>query len=245
MKPLTVPNSVGFSTNEAITFTDIDGDGKLDMLIGGSAGNISYLRHTGTLAAPTFQVQTDAFAGFGINLLERNPSLTMLDVDADGRAELLVALRTGRFKLYRPAAQPAQPGTLLDTLSTLGYPGIGLAVAAGDLDADGLPDLIVGTASGGLRYIRNTSEKSTILAVENPEATWAFPNPTDRFVTIRAPHAGRVDVLSLDGRVRASQLVAAETDVPFDLGMLPAGPYLLRLSARDKPTKVSRLVLVR
>ncbi len=246
MKPLTVPNSVGYSSTDAITFTDVDGDGKPDLLIGGSAGNISYLRNAGTLPAPAFQLQTDAYAGFGINLLERNPSLAMLDVNADGRAELLVATRAGRFKLYRPAAQPTQPGTLLDTLGTLGYPGIGLAVAAGDLTADGLPDLIVGTASGGLRYIRNTSEKTTVLAVENPEVTWVFPNPTDRFVTIRPPHAGRVEVVSLDGRrVMASQLVTGQTDAQLDLGTLPGGVYLLRLTAEDKPTKGSRVVLIR
>jgi hypothetical protein len=248
VKLLTLPNSVGYSSSEAITFSDVDADGKLDLLVGGSAGNVSYLRNSGTLAAPVFQLQTDSFAGLGVsvNLLARNPSLAMTDVNADGQAELLVATRSGQFRLYRPANQPAQPGTLLDTLGTLGYPGIGLAVTAGDLDGDGLPDLIVGTASGGLRYIRNTSEKVTVLAIENPESTWAFPNPTDRFVTIRAPYAGRVDVLSLDGRrVTVPQVVTGQTDTQLDLGTLPGGVYLLRLTAGNKPTKVSRVVLVR
>ena len=246
MKLLTLPNSVGYSSNESVLFVDIDADGKLDLLVGGSAGNISYLRNSGTLAAPAFGLQTDAYAGFGIDLLARNPSLTMIDVDADKQPELLIATRAGRFKLYRPAAQPTQQGTLLDTLGTLGYPGIGLSVAAGDLDADGLPDLVVGTASGGLRYIRNTSEKNTILSLNEPEAVWAFPNPTDRYVTVRAPYAGQVEVLALDGRrVRVPQLVSEKTDAILDLGTLPGGVYLLRLTADSTPTKVGRVVLVR
>lgn len=246
VKALTLPNSVGYSSSEAVTFTDIDADGKLDLLVGGSAGNITYLRNTGTLLAPAFQLQTDSYGGFGVDLLARNPSLTMFDMNADKQPELLVATRAGRLKLYRPPTQPTQSVTLLDTLGTLGYPGIGLSVAAGDLDADGLPDLIVGTASGGLRYIRNTSEKATVLAVEEPAKPWAFPNPTDRYVTIRAPHAGRVDVLSLNGRrVSVPLLVTSETDALLDLGTLPGGVYLLRLTAEDKPTKVSRLVLAR
>lgn len=246
VKLLTLPNSVGYSSSEAITFADVDADGKLDLLVGGSAGNVSYLRNTGTLAAPVFQLQTDSYGGFGVNLQVRNPTLTMTDVNADGQPELLVATRAGQFKVYRPATQPTQPGTLLDTLGTLGYPGIGLAVAAGDLNADGLPDLIVGTASGGLRYIRNTSDKATVLAVEAPVAPWVFPNPTDRYVTIRAPYAGRVEVLSLDGRrVTVPQSVMGQTDAQLDLALLPGGVYLLRLTAEDKPTKVSRVVLVR
>ncbi|MBO0949848.1 T9SS type A sorting domain-containing protein [Fibrella forsythiae] len=246
VKLLTLPGSVGYSSSEAITFTDIDADGKLDLLVGGSAGNITYLRNSGTLAAPAFQLQTDSYGGFGVDLLARNPSLTMLDVNADKQPELLVATRAGKFRLYRPAAQPTQRGTLLDTLGTLGYPGIGLAVAAGDLDGDGLPDLVIGTASGGLRYVRNTSEKVTVLAVEETEKAWAFPNPTERYVTVRAPYAGRIDVLSLDGRrVTVPQLVGGNSDALLDLGTLPAGVYLLRLTAEDKPTKVSRVVLVR
>jgi len=246
VKVLTLPATVGYSSSEAITFTDIDADGKLDLLVGGSAGNISYLRNTGTLAAPAFQLQTDSYAGFGIDLLARNPSLTMLDVNADKQPELLIATRAGQLKVYRPAAQPTQRGTLLDSLVSLGFPGIGLAITTGDLDADGLPDLVVGTASGGLRYIRNTSEKATVLSTEAPETVWAFPNPTDRYVTLRLPHAGRVEVLGLDGRrMIAPQLVAGKTDVPLDLGTLPGGVYLLRLTAEDKPTKVSRVVLVR
>ena len=170
----------------------------------------------------------------------------MLDVNGDGQRNLLVASQLGQFRLYRPAAQPTQAGTLLDTLGSLGYPGIGLSVAAGDLTGDGLPDLVLGTAAGGLRFVRNTSEKVQLLATEEPAAVWAFPNPTDRFVTIRAPYAGLVEVVGLDGRrVSSPQPVTAQTEAKLDLGTLPGGVYLLRLSAGDKPTKVGRVVLVR
>ena len=241
MKPLTVRD---YSAGESIAFADVDADGRADLLIGGSAGNVAYWRNTGTLAAPAFTQQTDQFAGFGLNEYARNPSLAVADVNGNGQSELLVIPRTGQKKVVQ-WSQLTQAGTLLDTLGTLGNVGIGVLAAAGDLTGDGLPDLVLGTPAGGLRYVRNTSERAA-LTVSEPTVPWAFPNPTDRYVTIRAPHAGRVEVIGMNGRrVRSGETVAAQTETRLDLGTLPGGVYLLRLVAEHRPTKVSRVVLVR
>ncbi|MBO0940041.1 T9SS type A sorting domain-containing protein [Fibrella sp. HMF5335] len=244
---ITLP--VNASPAEALAFGDVDADGKPDMLVGGNAGNVSYLRNTtpgGTSPTVTFALQTTALAGIGLDLSNRNPALVFADMNADGKPELLTISRPGTVNLYRLADKPEQPGTRLDSLTGLGFPGLNVLTAAADLTGDGLPDLMIGTQAGGLRFVRNTSEKPLILATETFFKPWAYPNPTDRFVTIMPPHAGSLDVLSTDGRrVLAGQLVVKQAECRLDLGNLPGGVYLLRLTAPGEPTKVSRVVLGR
>ncbi len=243
---LTLPGNLGYASSEPVMFADVDADAKLDMLIGGSAGNVTYLRNTGTATSPAFTFQTDAYAGFGIDLNARNATLVWLDVNADGQTELLRATRNGSLRLFRPAPDPTRPGTLLDTLAALGNPGLGLTVATGDLDADGLPDLLLGTAAGGLRYVRNSSEKVKILALPEPAAPWVFPNPAAQVVTVRAPYSGQLDVLDLAGRVvLVPRAVVGQTPTRLDLGTLPGGVYVLRLRAGGNPPLTTRLLLTR
>lgn len=240
---------INVSSAEALAFGDVDNDGKPDMLVGGNAGNVSYLRNTtvvGTNPTVTFALQTTALAGLGLNLEARNPALIFADMNADGRPELLTISRPGAVGLYRLADKPELPGTRLDSLTGLGFPGLNVLTGAADLTGDGLPDLMLGTQAGGLRFVRNTSEKALLLATEPLSRPWTYPNPTDRFVTILAPTTGMVDVLSLDGRrVLAGQVVEKQTEFRLDLGGLPGGMYLLRLSTEGQPTKVSRVVLGR
>jgi hypothetical protein len=107
---------------------------------------------------------------------------------------------------------------------------------------------MLGTSTGGLRYLKNTSQKVVITGVnKEPTGPWAFPNPTDRYVTIRAPHNGRVELLSLSGQIVLSgQAVRANTETTVDLGNLTEGAYLLRLSADSaspQQTLVQKVVI--
>ncbi len=240
--------STNVSPAEALAFGDVDTDGKPDMLVGGNAGNVAYLRNTTAPSSPTatFTLQTTALAGIGLDFTARNPTLIFADMNADGKPELITISRPGAVSIYRLADKPELPGIRLDSLTGLGFPGLNVLTAAADLTGDGLPDLMIGTQAGRLRFVRNTSEKAILLAIEAPSTPWAYPNPTDRFVTILAPNAGLVDVLSIDGRrVMAGQSVAKQSEFRLDLGNLPGGMYLLRLSAEGQPTKVSRVVLGR
>ena len=124
-------------------------------------------------------------------------------------------------------------------------PGINLTAAVGDLDGDQLPDLMLGTTNGGLRYLKNTAQKSVVTGVaEEPTSPWVFPNPTDRYVTVRPSQAGRVDLLTVSGRVVGpAQLVPANVETQLDLGNLPDGTYLLRLTVGGQPARVEKIVV--
>ena len=68
-------------------------------------------------------------------------------------------------------------------------------------------------------------------------------------MTIRAPHNGRVELLSLSGQiVLPGQDVRANTETTVDLGNLTEGTYLLRLSADNRgagspPVQVQKVII--
>lgn len=227
------------------TVTDVDRDGIVDVLIGKSDGTIQYLRNAGTVTAPVFQLQNQNFGGFTFDRPLGARSIIVTDLNGDQQDELLMATNSGKVNVYRFPNPLSQPLTLLDSLPALGVPGKGLLAAVADLDGDQLPDLMLGSVAGGMRYLKNTSQKVVVTGVtEEPTGPWVFPNPTERYITIRAPHTGRVDLLSLSGQVMlSSQDVRAGTETTVDLGHLPDGTYLLRLSADNRPVQVQKVVV--
>lgn len=235
-----------FGPGDKPVFVDIDRDGKPDLLIGkGSAGSVvEYHRNVGTASSPTYQLQNQFFGGIAASPLRQSPSIAVADFNADGQAELFMATADGQLKLYRMPDTPDGPLTLIDSL--LGLAGGGLVAVAADLTGDNLPDLLLGTGSGGLRYLRNTSTKAIVTAVEEPAAAWVYPNPTTGLVTVLAPVAGRVEVFSTTGRaVVPDRAVAMGVETALDLSALPGGVYLIRLTADNGAVKIRKVVLGR
>jgi hypothetical protein len=241
-----IPTPTQLGIGEIPAFVDVDHDGRLDMLVGRSIGNIAYYRNTGSATSPTFQLQIEEFGGTKVNTLASYPSLAVIDLNGDQRPELVSADQFGKVKLYRFPEQPTQALVLLDSLPSIGMPGYSLMVGAGDLDGDQLPDLMLGTAGGGLRYLKNTSEKVVITSVDadEPIMPWAYPNPTERYVTIRPPHDGMAEVISLSGQLLMTGVaVRAFNETQFDLGPLGEGTYLIRLLSDNKPVRVQKVVV--
>ena len=119
-------------------FADIDHDGDLDIVAAGGA--LQLLRNNGN---GTF---TDATAQSGVGAL-RGRASAVAPTDFDGRRDIdiLVATESG-VALFRNL----RDGTFRDAASELGLPAGGrvTAMAVGDLNKDGLPDIFLGSATG-------------------------------------------------------------------------------------------------
>ncbi len=240
------PIPANVAIDERFNVIDVDRDGLPDLLIGKNYGSISYYQNTGSVTAPVFQLRNQQYGGLvdgSFTNLAR--SLAVADLNGDRKRELVSVSNEGQVRIYAMPDQPDQPLVLLDSLPALGLPGTGLVAALADLDGDQLPDLMIGTRGGGLRYLKNSSKKIVITAVEpEPTALWAFPNPTDRYLTIRPPHGGQVELVSLSGRtVLLAQPVQMGAETILDVSQLSGGTYLLRLTATNHPALVQKVVV--
>lgn len=167
----------------APAMTDWDGDGKPDVLIGEgsySANNVHLFLNQGSAAAPVLAEDKRQPLALGEGREQLTPALA--DVNGDGKEDILVADRRGRVTAYlRPAAWKSG-----DTLKPSGFIakngglspddaqayalGSGInTIGAGDLNGDGLFDLVVGKSNGRLALAVNKGTK------EQPK----FDAPTD------------------------------------------------------------------
>jgi hypothetical protein len=159
---------VGF--NAVPAFADLDGDTDLDLFISashsvGGSSSITVYENTGTAREPEFEFLTDHyldFATFGFH----NVKIHFCDIDGTGTADLLFTAtdESGFTRLYYV---PNASSDVLD-FENQNYLQAGLFltyfenISVADVNADKLPDLLVGRSNGKLEYWENTGGEGLV-----------------------------------------------------------------------------------
>ncbi|NQT63512.1 MAG: T9SS type A sorting domain-containing protein [Candidatus Marinimicrobia bacterium] len=144
---------------------DLTGDGKQDLVHGTASGPLKYYRNTGSLTSASWSEVTSLFGGVIDVGGASNP--VFIDFDHDGDLDLLSGSQSGDIKYYENTGNVSGPAWSANhgRFSSIDH-SIYSAVAAGDLDADGDYDLVVGDLSGNLYYHRNTGTSFTLESSE-------------------------------------------------------------------------------
>ena len=147
-------------------FADFDNDGDRDLFLG------RYLTPNKLFLNDGHGVFTDVSADSGLDIAVPATSATLLDYDRDGFLDIYLAVNGNAFEAFPRLpffAQNGQPNRLfrndggrrfVDVTEASGTGDVGwsLAVATGDVDGDGWPDLAVANDFGRKNLYRNNGD---------------------------------------------------------------------------------------
>lgn len=144
----------GFPGGVSVAAGDVDGDGRADIVTGAGAGGGPHVRvfsrnPSGALTElASFFAYDPAFLG-GVRVAAG-------DVDGDGRAEIITGAGAGGGPHVR-VIKRSPGGALSELTGFFAYDAAfagGVYVAAGDVDGDGLADIVTGAGAGGGPHVR-------------------------------------------------------------------------------------------
>ena len=244
MPPLSTPDGrIDAGHNSAPEVADWNSDGLPDLILGRSnysPGSVVLFLNTGAPGDPVLGDSCFLKAG-GSNISHVYSVPRVFDLDSDGLDDLLLGECTGHVYWFRNVGSADDPvleeGVVLECETGPVHNNTESRVWAGDYDADGVPDLLVGDYDGLVRLYRGSDTTGVVQG----------PPPALRITPRASPCRGRpafsvlssgcgqatLKVFSADGRlaVRRSLEISAGRSPLYLEAALPAGVYVAVLSA--------------
>lgn len=231
----------GISFTENIHAADVNLDGLADLLIGRNTGAVEYWKNSGPRGAVNLVRENDTFLNMGQSILRQSPALATGDLNADGKADLVIGDQKGMPLIvsnYREATDISGgiEQILFDSLAnayTARSLGGRIWPAIANLYNTDKPALVCGNLLGGLQVLKNDDGKSLPdgIVIE------IYPNPLEREeqLMIKADRPAVVQLVSLVGQELTQPVIIQANQVyPVHFQRFSPGLYLVRVVAGNK-----------
>jgi hypothetical protein len=185
---------IDVGSRSSVAIADFDGDGDCDLCLSSGGGEVQIFENKGSAASPLFS----NIPSYTKKLSAFYCTVSAGDLTGDGAPDLFIGEFSGGLRLLRNNSTPGnfnfeQIPFQLDSVNV----GNSSAPCIGDVDHDGVDDILIGNSAGTLRYYRNIGTNSQPL----------FQFISDIFNGIRVGNDALPSMMDLDGNGRNDLLI--------------------------------------
>ena len=180
-------SDIGGVATSSPALADIDGDGKLETIIGAWDGKVYCLDENGYHQWSTMLVDRDgnSFETMGKTAAVKS-SPTVADIDGDGDLEILIGWLWEVIILDHNGNQLTGPGSPDNTVY-LAYWSLFSSPTVEDIDGDGYYEIVIGGGGAGSQVVQDSAIWSweTNSPVGSPRPWWTFHKDAQRSGWVR------------------------------------------------------------
>jgi hypothetical protein len=244
------------SAEAAPQLFDIDGDSKLDLMIGTKNGRIAYYRNIGSTTVPAFTLVSNFFGGVDvkgdINVFGIDGYAVPFFYKESTVTKLLVGNVNGQVFYYSVPALITNTCTLIDADVNNYYEGAQAAVAFEDINNDNKRDLFIGNGSGGLSFF---SSKAQAIGIEENALAYLtdhiniFPNPANDHLQLKIDavtfESGSILLFDILGKQIYSEAIISPQQTVL-LNNIASGVYFAKiiLSNNSQTVSITKKIII-
>lgn len=242
---------------------DVNGDGKLDLLVGERDGNVNYFPNTGSIIVPNFDATLDPngnalpansrFGDFSTKIPPYNEGYSKpVMVNVGGTAHLFTGELYGNIRHYDNIfSAPGLPNASFNLVDSI-FGGIDVGYRSSldvmDINGDGKLDYLVGNDRGGLAIYSEGRLESLVSteSVDEPVSQIKIhPNPNHGIFNVVSSGA-KLQCIAVYDMLGVHVFQKSGISAPqfaINLYDFPSGVYLIKVEDEEGRGEVSKVVI--